>query len=62
VEIQEWIDSLRDGGAPVGPNAWDGYAAAVVSDAGVAALRTGERVPVALAPRPAGYGPDEVLS
>ena len=62
VEIQEWIDSLRDGGTPVGPNAWDGYAAAVVSDAGVAALRTGERVPVALAPRPAGYGPEEVLS
>jgi myo-inositol 2-dehydrogenase/D-chiro-inositol 1-dehydrogenase len=63
VEIQEWIDSLAGGGgAPVGPTAWDGYAAAVVSDAGVAALRTGERVPVNLAPRPELYAPEAVLS
>jgi myo-inositol 2-dehydrogenase/D-chiro-inositol 1-dehydrogenase len=62
VEIQEWVDSLADGGTPVGPTAWDGYAAAVVSDAGVAALRTGERVAVSLAPRPALYGAGAVLS
>ncbi|MET0496548.1 MAG: Gfo/Idh/MocA family oxidoreductase, partial [Actinoplanes sp.] len=55
VEIQEWIDSIARGGAPLGPSAWDGYAAAVVSDAGVAALRGGERVEVALAPKPALY-------
>jgi myo-inositol 2-dehydrogenase/D-chiro-inositol 1-dehydrogenase len=55
VEFQEWIDSLTGGGAPVGPSAWDGYAAAVVSDAGVAALRTGERVEVTLAERPKLY-------
>jgi myo-inositol 2-dehydrogenase/D-chiro-inositol 1-dehydrogenase len=46
----------------VGPNAWDGYAAAVVSDAGVAALRTGERVPVTLAPKPALYETEAVSS
>ncbi|MFF5076794.1 Gfo/Idh/MocA family oxidoreductase [Actinoplanes sp. NPDC000266] len=56
VEFQEWIDSLTAGGRPVGPSAWDGYAAAVVSDAGVAALRTGDRVPVALVERPKLYG------
>ncbi|XVV09338.1 Gfo/Idh/MocA family protein [Actinoplanes sp. CA-131856] len=56
VEFQEWIDSLTAGGRPVGPSAWDGYAAAVVSDAGVAALRTGERVPVTLVERPKLYG------
>ncbi|MFG1994732.1 Gfo/Idh/MocA family oxidoreductase [Actinoplanes sp. NPDC048988] len=56
VEFQEWIDSLAAGGGPVGPSAWDGYAAAAVSDAGVAALRTGSRVPVALAERPKLYG------
>ncbi|MGK5681783.1 Gfo/Idh/MocA family protein [Actinoplanes sp. URMC 104] len=55
IEFQEWIDSLRAGGQPVGPSAWDGYAAAVVSDAGVLALRTGEHVPVVLADRPKLY-------
>jgi myo-inositol 2-dehydrogenase/D-chiro-inositol 1-dehydrogenase len=55
VELQEWVDSIAGGGVPVGPSAWDGYAAAVVSDAGVAALRSGERVPVSLAERPKLY-------
>jgi myo-inositol 2-dehydrogenase/D-chiro-inositol 1-dehydrogenase len=55
VEFQEWINSIAHGGAPVGPSAWDGYAAAVVSDAGVAALRSGERVKVELAPKPDFY-------
>jgi myo-inositol 2-dehydrogenase / D-chiro-inositol 1-dehydrogenase len=55
VEIREWVDSISGGGAPHGPSAWDGYAAAVVSDAGVAALRGGERVEVVLAPKPALY-------
>ena len=55
VEFQEWIDAVAGGGAPLGPSAWDGYAAAVVSDAGVAALRTGERVEVALADEPDLY-------
>lgn len=55
VEFQEWIDALRSGGRPVGPSAWDGYAAAVVSDAGVSALSTGERVPAVLAARPKLY-------
>ncbi|MFI5493814.1 Gfo/Idh/MocA family oxidoreductase [Actinoplanes sp. NPDC051859] len=59
VEIQEWIDSIAAGGPPLGPSAWDGYAAAVVSDAGVTALRTGQRVEVSLMPRPALY---EVVS
>jgi myo-inositol 2-dehydrogenase/D-chiro-inositol 1-dehydrogenase len=55
VEIQEWVDAVSGGGRPAGPNAWDGYAAAVVSDAGVAALRTGSRVPVVLTERPKLY-------
>lgn len=55
VELQEWIDAVGRGGAPAGPSAWDGYAAAVVSDAAVAALRTGERVTVTLTERPALY-------
>ena len=55
VEFQEWIDSIAGGGTPVGPSAWDGYAAAVVSDAGVAALHSGDRVEVALAEQPKLY-------
>ncbi|GIF20639.1 myo-inositol 2-dehydrogenase/D-chiro-inositol 1-dehydrogenase [Actinoplanes tereljensis] len=55
VELQEWVHALALGGRPLGPTAWDGYAAAVVSDAGVAALRTGERVEVTLAEQPKLY-------
>ncbi len=55
VEFQEWIDAIAGAGTPAGPSAWDGYAAAVVSDAGVAALRTGERVEVSLAEKPKLY-------
>jgi myo-inositol 2-dehydrogenase / D-chiro-inositol 1-dehydrogenase len=60
VEFQEWIDSIAGGGRPVGPSAWDGYAAAVVSDASVQALRTGERVEVTLAEKPKLYYAEEV--
>src|SRR6185312_10900690 len=55
VEFQEWIDSVSSTGSSSGPSAWDGYAAAVVSDAAVAALRGGARVPVSLANKPAFY-------
>jgi myo-inositol 2-dehydrogenase/D-chiro-inositol 1-dehydrogenase len=55
VEFQEWIDSIAAGIGPVGPSAWDGYAAAVVSDAGVEALHSGERVTVSLADKPKLY-------
>ena len=43
-------------GETLGPSAWDGYAAAAVCAAGVAALRERRRVPVELAERPALYG------
>ena len=54
VEFQEWIDGVRDGGT-FGPSSWDGYAAAVVSDAAVEALHSGERVAVELIDKPALY-------
>ena len=54
VELQEWVDAVS-GAGQLGPSAWDGYAATVVSDAGLQALRTGERVPVSLVDRPALY-------
>ncbi|RSM69474.1 inositol 2-dehydrogenase [Actinoplanes sp. ATCC 53533] len=59
-EFQEWINSIADGGPPVGPSAWDGYAAAVVCDAGVEALHSGRRMDVSLAEQPALYRSAEV--
>jgi myo-inositol 2-dehydrogenase / D-chiro-inositol 1-dehydrogenase len=54
VEFQEWIDAVRSGGA-LGPSSWDGYAAAVVSDAALEARRTNTRVTVQLPDRPSLY-------
>jgi myo-inositol 2-dehydrogenase/D-chiro-inositol 1-dehydrogenase len=55
IELQEWIDTLAAGADPTGPSSWDGYAAAVVSDAAVEALRSGTRTPVQLADKPDLY-------
>ncbi len=54
VEFQEWIDGVRDG-STLGPSSWDGYAAAVVSDAAVASIKTGARTTVQMAEKPALY-------
>jgi myo-inositol 2-dehydrogenase/D-chiro-inositol 1-dehydrogenase len=53
-ELRTWIDDLIDGEI-VGPTAWDGYAAAVVAEAGVLSLRTGAEVPTAFARKPELY-------
>ena len=55
-ELQEWVDSVGMGAA-TGPSSWDGYAATAVADSCLAALETGERVPVQLRERPAFYRP-----
>jgi len=57
VELQEWVDTVAAGAEPAGPNAWDGYAAAVVADAALEAMRTGTRTTVKLADRPRLYAP-----
>ncbi|MGV9235884.1 Gfo/Idh/MocA family protein [Streptomyces nigra] len=54
-EVQAWVDATRRGEV-TGPSAWDGYAVAAVSAAGVRALTEGGRVPVEPAERPALYG------
>ena len=54
VEVQEWVDACVAGDCR-GPSSWDGYAAAVVSDAAVEALQSGNRVPVRLRERPDLY-------
>jgi myo-inositol 2-dehydrogenase / D-chiro-inositol 1-dehydrogenase len=57
VELQDWIDGVA-AGEPRGPSSWDGYVATVVAECGLEALRTGQRVPVPSAERPAFYGVD----
>lgn len=55
VELQEWVDALAAGRGATGPSSWDGYAAAVVSDAAVEALRSGSKVAINLRDKPDLY-------
>ena len=41
LELQAWVDATRRGEV-VGPTAWDGYAATVVCEAGMASLASGD--------------------
>ncbi len=54
-EFQEWIATVTAGEQVSGPSAWDGYAAQSVSESGVQALYSGERVSVDLGAKPALY-------
>jgi myo-inositol 2-dehydrogenase/D-chiro-inositol 1-dehydrogenase len=53
-EIQEWIGG-RLKGETIGPSAWDGYAATRVAEAGVEAVRTGQRTDVDYIAKPELY-------
>jgi myo-inositol 2-dehydrogenase/D-chiro-inositol 1-dehydrogenase len=53
-EFREWIAAASAGGA-VGPSAWDGYVATVVTTTGVKAIASGAREPIVLRERPALY-------
>jgi myo-inositol 2-dehydrogenase/D-chiro-inositol 1-dehydrogenase len=54
VELQDWIEAAKAGKVD-GPNAWDGYFAAVTADACLKAMHTGEVAPIVTKPRPAFY-------
>jgi myo-inositol 2-dehydrogenase/D-chiro-inositol 1-dehydrogenase len=53
-ELQQWIKAVEKG-EHAGSSAWDGYAAAVVCDAGVKAIETGQTEPVVLIEKPTLY-------
>jgi myo-inositol 2-dehydrogenase / D-chiro-inositol 1-dehydrogenase len=54
-ELQAWIDGVARGEA-VGPSSWDGYAATLVTERGVEAVRTpGQPVAVTYVEKPALY-------
>lgn len=55
LEVQQWVNAVRDGRLVDGPNAWDGYRVALACEAGVEALRSGREVPVTSKPRPDFY-------
>jgi myo-inositol 2-dehydrogenase/D-chiro-inositol 1-dehydrogenase len=54
VELQDWIAAAQTGEIS-GPNAWDGYFAAVTADACLEAKHTGAVAPIVTSPRPAFY-------
>lgn len=53
-EVQEWITAVSQD-RHTGSSSWDGYAAAVVCDAGVKALTEDGEVPITMMDRPALY-------
>ncbi len=53
-EFRAWIAAAAQGGA-AGPSAWDGYVATAATLAGVRALASGVREPIALREKPALY-------
>jgi myo-inositol 2-dehydrogenase/D-chiro-inositol 1-dehydrogenase len=55
-EFRAWIAAAAVGRAG-GPSAWDGYVATVVTAAGVKAMASGGREPIALREQPALYAP-----
>jgi myo-inositol 2-dehydrogenase/D-chiro-inositol 1-dehydrogenase len=61
LELQRWVDAARLGTID-GPGVWDGYAAVAVCDAGVQAVRTGQKVAVQLQPRPGAEAPAAELT
>jgi myo-inositol 2-dehydrogenase/D-chiro-inositol 1-dehydrogenase len=54
LQAQAWIQAIGRGMA-VGSNAWDGYAAAAIAEAGLRSLTEGRRVEIRLAEQPALY-------
>lgn len=58
-ELQDFMDAIKKTGEPKGPTAWDGYIAAVTTDACLKAQLTGEKEGIHLAQKPAFYQTDQ---
>lgn len=54
LQNQAWIGAITSG-RPVGASAWDGYVATLVTDAGVASLKTGGTVAISQGAKPQLY-------
>ena len=55
IQLQAWINSIREGKPPVGSSIWDGYAATVLANKAVEAYRTGNKVEIKLKTKPGIY-------
>ena len=55
VELQAWINAVSAGKHSGGPDAWDGYCAAITADACIRAQDSGQVEEIALTERPAFY-------
>ena len=55
LELQDFMDSIRKTGKPNGPTSWDGYIAAVTSDACLRAQKSGEKEEISLPELPGFY-------
>ncbi|MCQ6265914.1 Gfo/Idh/MocA family oxidoreductase [Fictibacillus sp. WQ 8-8] len=54
-ELQDFMDSIRITGKPNGPSSWDGYIAAITSDACLKAQQTGEKELIQPVEKPVFY-------
>jgi myo-inositol 2-dehydrogenase / D-chiro-inositol 1-dehydrogenase len=59
LELQAWVDAVTAGGT-TGPSSWDGYAATIACETGLAALRSGRREEIVLRERPDLYSKEAV--
>ena len=59
VELNEWAHSVQSGQPFSGANAWDGYAALLVTDACVESLRSSRTIAVRMPERPFLYGTND---
>jgi len=57
LQNQAWIKAIAAGTTGGGANAWDGYAAGAVAEAGLKSLEEGRTVEITLAERPGLYRP-----
>ena len=55
LQNQAWIKAVAAGKPATGANAWDGYAASAVAEAGVKSLAQGRTVEIAMAEKPSLY-------
>src|SRR3954454_12849155 len=55
IELREWAETAAAGRPPLGPGAWDGFIAQVVSDAALQSLHSGGRGAIELPSQPGLY-------
>jgi myo-inositol 2-dehydrogenase/D-chiro-inositol 1-dehydrogenase len=54
-ELQSWINSIKNGGQPTGPNTWDGYTSLLAAEACIESIHSGQPQKVKQQARPAFY-------